>query len=132
MSDILPSFNRQAVEPIECLKSGFALIKDQYWFFFGITAVGMLIAALVPLAILVGPMMCGLYLVLFERMRNRPVEFSLLFKGFEYFMESLLATLLVIAPILLLLIPFYALFLVGFLGLCMGSSTAETRQSRLL
>jgi len=114
MADIPVLFNRNAVNPIECLKSGFALIKDRYWLFFGITAVGILIAGLVPMAILMGPMMCGIYLAFFERMRGRPVDFGLLFKGFDFFRESLIATLLVIAPVLILIIPCYALFFAVF------------------
>ena len=113
MAEVLPSFNRQAVEPIECLKSGFALIKDRYWLFFGITAIGMLIASLVPMGILMGPMMCGMYLAFFEKMRGRNVEFGLLFKGFDYFAQSLIATLLVMLPIFLITIPFTVLVMAG-------------------
>ena len=53
-------FKRNAVEPIECIKAGFELIKSQYWLFMGISVVGMIIGSVVPLGILMGPMMCGI------------------------------------------------------------------------
>jgi len=112
----LPAFKRGAIEPIECLKAGWALIKDRYWLFLGITVVGILIAGLVPLGILMGPMMCGIYLVLFQQMRGRPVEFAMLFRGFDYFVESLLATLIQFVPIFVLLVPFYVFFGIGLAG----------------
>jgi uncharacterized membrane protein len=67
----------------------------------------MLIAGFVPLGILMGPIMCGIYLTLFRHMRGGKIEFSMLFKGFDYFVESLIATLLYFIPILLLILPFY-------------------------
>ncbi|MGI8835753.1 MAG: hypothetical protein ACR2H4_03840 [Pyrinomonadaceae bacterium] len=53
----LPEFRRKAVEPVECIKAGWSLIRDQYWLFVGLTAVGFLIGSFVPLGILLGPMM---------------------------------------------------------------------------
>src|SRR5580765_3453574 len=103
----LPSFNRKAVRPVECLEGGFAAIKDQYWLFVAISLVGMLIAGVVPLGILMGPIMCGIYLTLFRHMRGGKIEFSMLFKGFDHFVESLIATLLYFIPILLVMLPFY-------------------------
>ena len=110
-------FKRNAVSPIECIKSGWNLIRSQYWLFVGITAVGMLIGTMVPLGILLGPMMCGIYLALFEVRRGRPIEFGTLFKGFDYFGDSLIATLLHMVPIVIILIPAYIVFLVFYVGL---------------
>lgn len=104
------SFNRKAVRPFECLEAGFALIKGQYWLLVAICLVGILLAGFVPL-ILVGPVMCGIYLVLFQQMRGRRVEFGMLFKGFDHFVDSLIATLLKLLPVIVLLAPFYGLFL---------------------
>jgi hypothetical protein len=106
----LLSYNTRAVRPLECFKSGWELIKDRYWFFLGITVVAMLLASLVPLGILMGPMMCGMYLVYFQHMRGRPVEFGLLFKGFDWFVESLIATLIQLGAMFLTMLPFMALF----------------------
>lgn len=106
-------FKRNAVEPVECIKAGWNLIKSQYWLFVGMTLVGMLIGSVVPLGILMGPMMCGLYLALFQTRRGQPIEFGLLFKGFDYFGDAVIATLLHMIPIVVVVIPTYILFYVG-------------------
>lgn len=107
-------FRRNVVEPIECLKGGWDLIRSQYWLFVGMTAVGFIIGSFVPLGILMGPMMCGIYLSLFQVRRNQPVEFGTLFKGFDYFGDSLIATLLHMIPMVVIFVPAYIIFYIGF------------------
>ena len=106
-------FRRNVVEPMECIKGGVEIIKSQYWLFVGMTLVGILIGSAVPLGILLGPMMCGLYLTFFKARRGEPIEFSMLFKGFDYFGPSLVATLLHIIPIVAIVLPAYLLFYVS-------------------
>lgn len=106
-------FKRQAVEPVQCLKNGWELVKDQYWLFVGISAVGAIIGGAVPLGILLGPMMCGQYLTFFKKRRGEPIEFGTLFKGFDFFGPSLVATLLHIVPILAIVIPAYFIFYIS-------------------
>ena len=107
-------FKRRAVEPTECIKSAHALVKDKYWLFVGMCAVGLLIGSAVPMGILMGPMMCGLYLVFFKKRRGEPIEFSDLFKGFDYFAQSVIATLIHVIPIFIIIVPAYILFYVFF------------------
>jgi hypothetical protein len=107
-------FQRNAVRPIEFIKAASALIKNQYWLFVGMCAVGMLIGSAVPFAILVGPMMCGIYMTFFKRMRNEPIEFGVLFKGFDFFGQSLIATLIHAIPIIIVVVPAYIVFYVVF------------------
>jgi len=109
------SFRRNAVEPVECIKAGWALIKDQYWLFVGMTLIAFLIGQAVPLGILLGPMMSGLYIAFLKKRRGEPIEFGTVFKGFDYFGPSLIATLLHVVPILAIVIPAYFLFYVGLI-----------------
>lgn len=120
------SFNRSAVRPMECLKIGWALIKPQYWLFFGITAVGMLIASVAPFGILMGPMMCGIYLVYFQARRNQPIEFGMLFKGFDHFGQSFIATLIHMVPIFVVVVPTYIIFYVGLIMMTTGGSQPDS------
>lgn len=99
-------FRVGVIKPVECIKEGWALIKDQYWLFFGLTIVAMLIGGAVPI-VLMGPMMVGLFLCLFQRQRGQPVEFGLLFKGFDYFVPGLIVTAIKVIPVIILVIPFY-------------------------
>ena len=117
-------FRRNAVEPMECIKAGWNLIRSQYWLFVGMTAVGVIIGSVVPLGILMGPMMCGLYLALFQTRRGQPIEFGILFKGFDYFGDSVIATLIHMIPIVVVFVPSYILFYVG-LFVMMGQQGGE-------
>jgi hypothetical protein len=108
-----PEFKRNVVAPMECLRAGYELVRSQYWLFFGMTAVGIIIGSVVPLGLMMGPMMCGLYLAIFQTRRGQPIEFNLLFKGFDYFGESVVATLLHLVPVLVVFVPSYIAFYIG-------------------
>ncbi|PYS81331.1 MAG: hypothetical protein DMF70_09420 [Acidobacteria bacterium] len=84
-------FNRGVVAPVECLKEGWALIKDQYWLFLGISVVGMLIGSAFAIVL-------------------KPVEFGDLFKGFDYFVQGLVAAAIQTVPIFIVLVPAFAMF----------------------
>lgn len=94
-------FKTGVIRPVECMKEGWELIKDQYWLFFGITLVGMLIGGLIPLGIGIGAMFCGIYFVIYKKMQGAPIEFGDLFKGFDYFLPGLIVTLALIIPIMI-------------------------------
>lgn len=109
MTPDITQFRTGVIKPVECVKEGWALIKDQYWLFLGMIFVGMFIGGAVPI-VLLGPMMVGIYLCLFRRMRGEPVEFGMLFKGFDYFAQSLIAALLQMVPMVIVLVPAYIIF----------------------
>src|SRR5215216_7839973 len=108
-------YQRNAVEPVQCIKDGWELVKNQYWLFVGMALISLMIGSAVPAGILLGPMMCGLYLTLFKQRRREPIEFGTLFKGFDYFGPSLIATVLHIVPIIAIVIPAYFLFYVSLI-----------------
>jgi hypothetical protein len=100
-------FKRGVVEPMYCLKTGWGLVKDQYWLFVGMAFVTYFLGGMVPFGIVLGPMICGIYMALFRRRRGEFVEFGILFKGFDYFGESVVATLIHYVPMVIVIIPFY-------------------------
>src|SRR6267142_2182657 len=104
-------FRTGVIKPVECLKEGWALIKDQYWLFFGISLVGILIGGAVPI-VLLGPMMIGIFLCLLQKQRGEPVEFGTLFKGFEQFVPGLVVAALKMIPVIIVLVPYYIILLV--------------------
>src|SRR6185369_9623115 len=119
-------FRRNAVEPVQCIKGGLELIKNHYWLFVGMTLVALLIGSAVPLGILLGPMMCGLYLAMFKNRRGEPIEFGTLFKGFDYFGQSVVAALLHTIPIIAIVVPAYLLFYVSmFVSMAAAGSGDE-------
>jgi uncharacterized membrane protein len=117
MNDKPVEFQKTAIGPVDCLKASKDVMGDQYWLFLGISFVGMLIASAVPLGILMGPMMCGIYLCYFRRMRGETVEFGTLFKGFDYFVQSLLATLILVGVMAVVMLPVYCLLFAGITGM---------------
>ncbi|HEU4507737.1 MAG TPA: hypothetical protein VFR78_05840 [Pyrinomonadaceae bacterium] len=115
-------FRRNVVQPVECIKAGWAVIKDQYWLFVGVCAVAILIGSAVPLGILLGPMMCGIHLMLLKKRRGEFIEFGMLFKGFDFFGPSVVATLAYMVPIIVVVIPGYFIF---YLGIILSMATQD-------
>jgi hypothetical protein len=90
------SFNVPSdIKPVECMKQGWEMIKSEYWLFFGVTIVGLLIAGAIPL-VLVGPMMCGIFFCFLKRYDGGKVEFGDIAKGFEFFVPSLISILILV------------------------------------
>ena len=104
-------FRTGVIRPTECVKEAWALIKDQYWLFLGIVFVGLFIGGAVPI-VLIGPMMVGIYICFIRRMRGEPVEFGNLFKGFDYFAQSLIAALIQMIPMVIVMVPMYVIMFV--------------------
>lgn len=131
MSTPQPVFRRNAVEPIECINRAWALVKDQYWLFVGMCAIAILIGSAIPLGILMGPMMCGLYLSFFKKRRGEQIELGTMFKGFDYFGPAVVATLLHVIPILIIVIPAYLFFYVFFI-ISMAAQGGEPNPGAML
>ena len=121
----VPEFKRNAVQPIECLKRGWDLIKDEYWLFVGMSLLAVLIGSVAPFGILMGPMMCGLNLALLRRISGEPVEFGTLFKGFDYFADGLIAALLHYVPMMIIIAPFYVILVIAQFGMMASSRGGE-------
>lgn len=99
-------FQIGAIKPVEIYKEAWAIMKERYWLVFGIVIVGMLIGGAVPI-ILIGPMMCGMFLCLFDLIDGRELKFETLFKGFDYIWKSLLVSVLIFVPIFIVLFTIY-------------------------
>lgn len=125
-------FKRNAVAPMTCLSEGFNLIKDRYWFFVGMCFVALLIGGAVPFGILMGPMMCGLFMAFFQKRQGLPIEFGTLFKGFDHFGQSVIATLIHIVPIVVILVPAYLLFYVGLFVTMVAGASEEGNPTAVL
>lgn len=113
---------RTEIRPIELLKEAKEMLGDQYWLFVGMTFIALVIGGALPFGILMGPMLCGLYLCFMEQHKRRTSEFGTLFKGFDFFAESLIATLIMMALVTVIILPivflFAAIMVVG--GIAMG------------
>lgn len=123
-------FRTGVIKPVECVKEAWALIKDQYWLFLGIIFVGVFIGGAVPI-VLIGPMMVGIYICLFRRMRGEPVEFGTLFKGFDYFAQSLIAALLQMIPMVIVMVPMYVIMFVFMITMMPHGGRADPEDASM-
>jgi uncharacterized membrane protein len=124
-------FSRADIAPLAYLGEAWARVKDRYWLFLGITAVGLLLGSAAPLGLLLGPMMCGIYLCYRRQAQGLPITFDMLFKGFDHFSEAFIASLLMLAASLVVILPLMILMVVMvFMGI-LGSIAApgETAQA---
>jgi uncharacterized membrane protein len=108
MSDL--SFTKGNVRPVECLKEGWASIKQDYWLMFAIGLVGALIAG-VTLYILLGAMLCGIYFAFLNKVDGKPATLDDLWVGFKHFGPGLIVTAAIVIPMIVV----YALIYVPVL-----------------
>jgi len=99
-------FKTGVIKPVEVYREAWDMIKGQYWVIWAVTVVGLLVGSVVPI-VLIGPMMCGIYLVLLQTFEGRTVDFSQLFKGFDYFLPGLIVALFVTVPTIILIFSIY-------------------------
>lgn len=109
-------FKTGVIRPVEVYKEAWEMIKDEFWLIFAVTIVGIVIGSVVPV-VLIGPMMCGIYLVLLQKFEGRSVDFAQLFKGFDYFMPSLILAVIIMVPMFVLIfsiyIPMFGIMMAG-------------------
>jgi hypothetical protein len=126
MTNPQTSFERVPIRPMDCLSESWNLLSGQYWVFLAITLVGILLQSFVPMNILTGPMMCGIFIAWFALMRGQSITFDMLFKGFDFFGDSLIVSLILAAVVIVVMIPAYVLLFAGFiLGAAAGQDTPE-------
>lgn len=112
-------WRKTKIGPIACYSEGREFLGEDYFTFLGIALVGGLISGLVPL-VLLGPMMCGFTICLLKKSRGEPMVFDQLFKGFDYFVQSLIAVLCYMGITLVLMVPFLIALLGGIMMISLG------------
>jgi hypothetical protein len=109
-------FRTGVIRPVECLKEGWELIKEQYWLLLGITLVGAMIGG-ASLYIVLGAMICGIFYCYIQKIDGKPIQFDDLFKGFDYFKPSLLLVAIIVLPTIVFMAIMYVPILAAvFLG----------------
>lgn len=100
MTNPSPQFYKSAIDASGCLSNAWELIKPNYWMFFGISLLTWVLIACIPClnAVLVGPVMGGFYYTALRAMRGEPVEFGMMFKGFERFVPLMVVGLVQSIP----------------------------------
>jgi uncharacterized membrane protein len=124
----MAEINTGVIRPVECMKEGWELIKNDYWIFFAITLVGLLLGG-ISMYILVGAMLCGIYYCYLQKIDGKPVVFDNLWKGFQWLLPGLVATIIMVVPMFIVLGFIYAPFIAAAV---MGSKMSESELMALL
>jgi hypothetical protein len=114
-------FRTGVINPVECVKEGFELIKKDYWLLLAILFVGAIIGG-ATMYILGGAMFCGIFYAYIKAIDGKPVVFDDLWKGMNYFGPGLVVVLLMVVPAVVYYIFVYLTFVVAILG---GSQGGE-------
>jgi hypothetical protein len=108
-------FRTGVINPVECVKEGFELIKKDYWLLFAIGLVGGLIGGF-TMYILLGAMICGIMFAYLKVIDGKPVTFDDLWKGMNYFGPGLVVVLIIIVPTFAYYIFIYVTLLAAMFG----------------
>lgn len=111
-------FQSGAIEAGDCVSNGWNLVKPNYWMYFGIAVVAVILMACVPCIslFLVGPVGVGVYYVLLREMRGEPVEFGMMFHGFNKFVSAMVVGLIQSIPGIIWTIFDYSVNIASFLA----------------
>jgi uncharacterized membrane protein len=93
-------FQRGAVRSSECVSNAWEMIKLRYWMYVGIAFLAFIFSSYfycISWAIL-GPTLAGVYFVALRDMRGEPVDFGMMFKGFEKFVPLMTVGLIQAVP----------------------------------
>jgi len=80
-------FQRSAIDAGGCISNGWNMVKENYGLYLGISLIAMILSGCIPCIslFLVGPILGGVYYVVLRQMRGEPVEFGMMFQGFQKF-----------------------------------------------
>ena len=81
-------------EPGRWIGEGWAMVKQDMGTYFLLGLVMSLLSSMVPI-IIQGPLFAGFHIFCMKKMMGRNAEFADLFKGFNYFVPTLVASLLI-------------------------------------
>jgi hypothetical protein len=117
-----PQYNAGAIDVSGCISNGWEMVKPNYWLFFGISIVSTLMIACIPCVniFITGPVMGGVYFVYLKAMRNEPVDFGMMFKGFEKFVPLMIIGIVLSIPEIIAQILRFSID-IGRIGLTSGS-----------
>ncbi|HEX3101487.1 MAG TPA: hypothetical protein VHQ01_06845 [Pyrinomonadaceae bacterium] len=89
-----------AINAGDCVSNAWNLVKNNYGMYLGIALIGMILSGCIPCVslFLVGPILGGIYYVVLREMNGEPVEFGMMFKGFEKFVPLMVIGLIQAIP----------------------------------
>jgi uncharacterized membrane protein len=107
-----------AIDAGGCISSAWDLVTRNFWMYVGLGLVTMLFIGCVPFVgfFLFGPVLGGFYYLVLRDMRDEPVDFGMLFKGFEKFLPLMIVGLIQSAPSIVVTILQYTIDIARIAG----------------
>jgi Predicted integral membrane protein len=86
-------FYPKAIDGQDCVSNAWNLVTQKLWMYAGAGLVMIVLVGLIPIAgvFLMGPVMGGFYYIVLRDMRTEPVNFRMIFKGFDKFVPLMVA-----------------------------------------
>jgi len=93
-------FQRGAIDAGGCISTAWEMLKSNYGLYLGIAIIALIMTGCIPCLnlFLVGPIMGGIAYVVLRDMRREPVEFGMMFQGFQKFVPLMVIGLLQAIP----------------------------------
>lgn len=112
-------FLRGAISPGECVSNAWNLFTCRFGMYLGIGLLTLILIGCIPFVslFLFGPVLGGFYYVVLRDMRSEPVDFGMMFKGFEKFVPLMVVGLIQAIPGIVLQILQYTVDVARFAGL---------------
>lgn len=107
-----------AINPGDCISNAWTLVTRNFWLYIGVALVTMLLIGCIPFvgSLLFGPVLGGFYYLVLRDMRDEPVDFGMMFKGFEKFLPLMLAGLIQAAPSIIATVLQYTVDIARIVG----------------
>lgn len=95
-----PEHNSGAISPGDCIGNAWELVKRNLGLYIGMGLITLILIGCIPIInfFLIGPVLAGFYYVVLRDMRDEPVDFGMMFKGFEKFVPLMLIGLIQSIP----------------------------------
>lgn len=93
-------FYKGVIDASGCISNGWNLVKPNYGMYLGIAVLAWVLIACIPCLniFLMGPVTAGVYIVLLREMRGEPVDFGMMFHGFQRFVPAMVVGLIQSVP----------------------------------
>ncbi len=118
-------FQRGAISAGDCVGNAWNLVTNNFWLYIGMGALTLIMIGCVPLVslFLVGPILGGFYYVVLRDMRGEPIEFGMLFKGFDRFVPLMVVGLIQAVPGIIAQVLRFTVDISQFSGIDIGGGS---------
>jgi uncharacterized membrane protein len=93
-------YNRGAINASDCIGMAWNLVSSKFWLYIGVGLLTMLLISCIPIVnlFLIGPVLGGYYYFVLRDLDGEPVDFGMMFKGFEKFVPLMVIGLIQAVP----------------------------------